>query len=312
MNNLFTQTIIAVVWDFDKTLIPGYMQRPLFEYFNVDESTFWQEVNELEGKYREMGCEQVASEMTYLNHVLDYTRRGIFKGLNNELLESFGKKLNFYPGLPDFFNDLKQEMLNDEHYQQHEITLEHYVVSTGFTRTIKGSGIAIHLDGIWGCEFVEADYEVDGIPAPIIDQIAYVLDNTTKTRAVFEINKGVNKDTRINVNATIDQEDRRIPFQNMVYIADGPSDVPVFSVVKSNGGRTYGVYNAEHEQEFKQVKNLQLDSRVDGMGPADYTKGSSTYMWLKDEISRIADRIIKDREILLGNKVGAAPKHLND
>ena len=312
MTNLYTQTIIAVVWDFDKTLIPGYMQRPLFEFFNVDESSFWQEVNQLEGKYREMGCEQVASEMTYLNHVLDYTRRGLFHGLNNALLESFGEKLDFYPGLPEFFNDLKQEVLNDKRYQHHEITLEHYVVSTGFTRTIKGSGIAKYLDGVWGCEFVETVRGSGDATGSVLDQIAYVLDNTTKTRAVFEINKGVNKDSRIDVNATIKPEDRRIPFQNMVYIADGPSDVPVFSVVKNNGGRTYGVYNAGHKEEFQQVKNLQRDNRVDGMGPADYTQDSSTYMWLKDEVCRIADRITKDREVLLGSKVGSAPKHLND
>ncbi len=309
MNSLFTQKIIAVVWDFDKTLIPGYMQRPLFEHFAVDESRFWKEVNQLEGKYREMGCEQVSSEMTYLNHVLDYTRRGLFKGLDNELLESFGGKLDFYPGLPNFFNELKQEVLNNERYQHHEITLEHYVVSTGFTRSIKGSVIAKYLDGIWGCEFVEAD---QGGTGRVIDQIAYVLDNTTKTRAVFEINKGVNKDARIDVNASINQEDRRIPFQNMVYIADGPSDVPVFSVVKNNGGRTYGVYNAGHKEEFQQVKNLQRDNRIDGMGPAEYTSDSSTSMWLKDEVCRIADRITEDREALLGSKVGSAPKHLND
>ena len=309
MKTVFTQTIIAVVWDFDKTLIPGYMQRPLFERFDVDEAKFWGEVNQLEAHYRAHGCEQISSEMAYLNHVLDYTRRDIFTGLNNELLGELGQSLDFYPGLPDFFTGLKQHIGTNERFSHHEISLEHYIVSTGFTRTIRGSKIADHVDGVWGCEFVESDRE----GKCILDQITYVLDNTTKTRAVFEINKGVNKHPdEIKVNATIKQEDRRIPFQNMVYIADGPSDVPVFSVVKNNGGRTYGVYNPGHEKEFQQVKRLQRDGRIDGMGPADYSQGSSTFMWLRDEVSEMAERIVSDREKALGDKVGTAPRHIND
>ena len=41
---LFTQNIIACIWDFDKTLIPGYMQAPLFRRFGIDEATFWAEM----------------------------------------------------------------------------------------------------------------------------------------------------------------------------------------------------------------------------------------------------------------------------
>ncbi len=46
--------------------------------------------------------------------------------------------------------------------------------------------------------------------------------------------------------------DRRIPIDRMIYTADGPSDVPVFSVVKSNGGKAYAVFNPESEAEFAQ------------------------------------------------------------
>lgn len=31
--------IIAVVWDFDKTLLNGYMQEPIFKYYGIDEKT---------------------------------------------------------------------------------------------------------------------------------------------------------------------------------------------------------------------------------------------------------------------------------
>ncbi len=305
---VFTQTTIAMVWDFDKTLIPGYMQGPLFERYHVDEKQFWSEVNALDLEYRERGCEQVSNELAYLNHVLDYTERGIFAGLNNQILGELGTQLEFYPGLPDFFSEIKQRLGSDPQYAQHEITLEHYIVSTGFTRTIRGSAIAEEVDGVWGCEFIETNEEY-----PRLSRITYVLDNTTKTRAVFEINKGVNKyPGEINVNASFPEQERRIPFNNMIYIADGPSDVPVFSVVKRLGGRTYGVYNPGHEKEFRQVKSLQEQGRVDSMGAADYRNDSQTFMWLWSTVQEIADRIVSEREQALGHRTGEAPRHLND
>ena len=82
------------------------------------------------------------------------------------------------------------------------------------------------------------------------------VDNTIKTVSIFEINKGSNKSSRIDVNAFIPHEDRRIPIDQMIYIADGPSDVPVFAVVKGMGGKTYAVYNPEDEKSFSKVALL--------------------------------------------------------
>ena len=117
---------------------------------------------------------------------------------------------------------------------------------------IRGSAIAPCVNGIWGCEFIEnpippgflQQEELPIDPVLEISQIGMMIDNTTKTRALFEINKGTNKNPAIDVNADIRPEDRRVPFQNMIYIADGPSDVPSFSVVKKNGGKTYAVYRS--------------------------------------------------------------------
>lgn len=307
MAQLFTQTTIALVWDFDKTLIPGYMQRPLFDHYGVDEKKFWAEVNSLPDMYRARGCEQISTEVLYLNHILDYVADGRFEGLTNQRLRELGGKLEFYPGLPTFFAELKALLKEQNQYVHHGLELEHYVVSTGLTQMIKGSAIADHLDGIWGCELLESLDSENGV----VSQLGYVLDNTTKTRALFEINKGSNKN-KIDVNATMSLEDRRIPFQNMIYIADGPSDVPVFSVTNQSGGQTFGVYNRESRSEFKQVNQLQKDGRVKSIGPADYRMGSQTAMWLSNAVEEIADRIVHDREQALGSKVGSAPRHLND
>lgn len=306
--HLFLQNVIALVWDFDKTLIPGYMQEPLFERFAVDARTFWEEVNALPGEYRKRGVELISTEVLYLNHILEYTRRGIFAGLSNKVLRELGAQLQFYPGLPEFFQRLKARIDADLEFRNHEIRIEHYVVSTGLRQMILGSAIKPFVDGVWGCELLESRSG----DQPVVEQLGYVLDNTTKTRALFEINKGSNKHPEIDVNSLMADEDRRIPFQNMIYIADGPSDVPVFSLLNRNGGATFAVYQRGSEAQFRQVNRLQRQGRVQSFGEADFAEGSQTCMWLTATAETIARRIVADRERALGEKVGSPPQHLAD
>ena len=316
---LFLQNIIACIWDFDKTLSPGYMQEPIFELYKVDPKKFWKEVDELPNYYKKDGLDLISTDTLYLNHLLTYTKQGKFKGLNNTRLKELGGKIGLYDGLPGFFKKLKRFVTLESEYEQHDIQLEHYIVSTGLRQMILGSKIAPFVDGVWGCEFVENAPPPGYLDAgakrnledpKIISQIAYALDNTTKTRAVFEINKGSNKFPDIDVNAMIPDEDRRVPFQNMIYIADGPSDIPVFSLINRFGGRTFAVYQPGSKEEFAQVNNLQKQKRVHSFGEANYTEESQTSMWIKNAITEISNQIVKNRERALGDKIGKPPKHL--
>ncbi len=316
---LFTQNHIAVIWDFDKTLIPGYMQQPIFERFNIDERNFWQEVNTMAERYKQRGY-RVSGESVYLNHILTHVRNGEMKGLNNEMLRELGEEIEFYEGLPFFFEELRDEARSKPEYVKHDIKLEHYIVSTGLAEMIRGSLIAQHVEGIWGCEFIEnpllpgflSQEEFHIETEKEICQIGTMIDNTTKTRALFEINKGSNKNESIDVNAKMAKEDRRIPFQNMIYIADGPSDVPSFSVIRKFGGKTYAVYKSGNIEEFEQNDRLLQTGRIHAYGPARYMSDSNTSMWLRMHIHKICERIVADREANLALRVTKPPKHLKD
>jgi hypothetical protein len=315
---LFTPNIIACVWDFDKTLIPGYMQGPLFRRYGVDEATFWAETNKLVENYAKRGC-RISGEIGYLNHILTYVRTGRMPKLNNKIFRELGAEIQFYPGLPEFFVECREFVRERPEYLKYEVQLEHYVVSTGIAEMIRGSAIAPFIDGLWACEFIEnplqpgflqqKEFEL-GADAEIA-QLGAVVDNTTKTRALFEINKGTNRDPALDVNAKIPPEDRRISFQNMVYIADGPSDIPCFSLVKERGGKAYGVYNPDRLDEFKQNDALRRSERIDHYGKADYRRGSETFAWLKLQIQEIADRIVRDREAAVAQRIARPPRHLN-
>lgn len=312
------QNIIAVIWDFDKTLIPGYMQDPIFNEYNVDAKSFWDEVNALPEQYARRGI-RVNRDTIYLNHIITCVNQGIFKGLNNEKLKNFGKELEFYPGVPEIFQDLRDLVEKEEKYKTFSIQLEHYIVSTGITEMIKGSKISDYVDGIWGCEFIETpirsnlDVRVDGDKdeekAETLNQIGYMIDNTSKTRAIFEINKGSNK-FKIDVNSKIDRDKRRVPFTNMIYIADGPSDIPVFSILKQYGGKTFAIYPKGNPKAFNQVNDLIRDGRIDMYAEADYQRGTTAYMWLSENVKQMAEQIYNSNLKQIIDSAGKVPVHI--
>ena len=296
---LFPQNIIAVIWDFDETMTPEPMQRVLFDAYGQDSKTFWDKVNQLLDEYQDRGFNQVSNTLVYLHHILDYVKEGKFKDLSNAQLKELGKGIKFYPGLVDLLKNLKK-IVKEPPYSNHDLSLEHYVVSTGLKKLIEGSDVASSLTDIWGCEFIENE-------RGCIERVIYVLDDTTKTRAIFEINKGVNKDRNIQVNSSIKEDQRRVPMEHMIYIADGPSDVPVFSVINKHGGKTLGVYNPQSEKKFNDALKLQNDGRVNNMEEADYGVNKPATRWLKAKVREIADSIVKKHEQKREQSVSPAP-----
>ena len=300
--------IIAIIWDFDKTLINGYMQDPIFEEYGIDSNEFWKEVNELPDKYRKEQNVKVNPETIYLNHFINYTKNGTFKGLNNEKLRQYGKKMKFYPGVPEIFEKTKSLIEDNEIYKEYDIKVEHYIVSTGMAEVIRGSAVSKYVSGIWGCEFIEVE-EQDG--SKIIGEIGYTIDNTTKTRALYEINKGVGKTDGVEVNTSITEELRRVHFINMVYVADGPSDIPAFSVVNKSGGATFAIYPAGDMKAMKQVEKMRAQKRINMFAEADYSEGKTACMWLCNKIIEFAERIREEeRKKLTPYTEQGVPKHL--
>jgi hypothetical protein len=297
------QTVIAFVWDFDKTLSPGYMQDPLFEEYGIDGLKFWHEVEGLVEHYGERNL-RVSKDTAYLGHLLSYVRDGKLPGLTNSKLRELGSKVVLAPGMPDFMARTKTLIAGNPRFVHNRVTVEHYIVSTGLRQMIEGNAIIEQVDGVWASELLSdppgpdylskdaSDTDFDGP----LTQVGYVLDNTTKTRAIFEINKGVNHDPSINVNARMAEEDRRVPISNMIYVADGPSDVPVFSVVGGSGGRTLGVYTLGKTSNYKGVKKLEDDGRVNSIAEANYEPGSAADLWLTESLEDIATRICDRRD----------------
>ncbi len=300
--------IIAVVWDFDKTLVNGYMEDPIFKHYQIDPDQFWEEVRNLPEKYQKEQNVRVNPDTIYLNHLIHYVKQGYFKGMNNATLYEFGKELLFYDGVPEIFEHTRKLIEEDPIYQEYDIKVEHYIVSTGLSQVIKGSAVAPYVNGIWGCELIE---EEDGEGNRILSEIGYTIDNTSKTRALFEINKGVNRHEGVEVNTKIPEELRRVPFINMIYVADGPSDIPAFSLMNKNKGATFAIYPKGNMEAMQQVEQMRVDGRIHMYAEADYTEGTTAYMWICNKIKEYAERIRqKEREKISRYAQVGTPKHL--
>ena len=299
------ENIIAVVWDFDKTLVKGYMQDPIFEEYQVDAKAFWRENDDMVEEYSRKDI-LMNKDTAYLNLFIRYAKSGRFAGLDNAKLATYGPKQSFYDGIPEIFKTTKSLLDADPLCKEYNIRVEHYIVSTGFRKVIQNSSISEYIEHVWGCDLIDG---LDEQGRPVISEIGFTIDNTSKTRALFEINKGVHKNEGVEVNMKLTEDQKRVAFKNMIYIADGPSDIPAFSVVKSRGGSTFAIYPKHDNRAFKQVEQMREDGRIDMFAEADYSDGTTASMWICNKIREKAERI-KEEEKSKRTGITCAPIHL--
>lgn len=300
--------VIATVWDFDKTLIENYMQTPLFEEYKIDQAEFWKQNN---SKIKEAAAKglSVNQDLFYLNMLLRLVREGKLPGLNNDKLMSYGGKQKFYPGTVELFRQIKELSQTVPEYASNGIVFENYIISSGLKKIIEGTPLMPYVKTVWGCEFTEEKNPKTGVME--IADIAYSIDNTTKTRALFEINKGANiPENNIDVNSAIPKEKRRVQFINMIYVADGPSDIPAFSVVNQHGGATFAVYPKGDMKALHQVEKMRHDGRVQMYAEANYEEGSTAHLWILENLRRQADAIIQDQISSYQRYGKGTPQHL--
>ena len=275
------QNTIAVIYDYDQTLSPTYMQdETLFPHFGINPTEFWKRSREL------VDQEGYDGELAYLKCMLDYL--SMDRPTNDEL-RTLGARLRYFKGVPEVFQEL-HGVLSSQH-KLLGIKIEHYIVSSGLKILLDGSSLAPFVKRIFGCEFGQ---DKDG-------RISFpkrVISHTTKTQYLFRINKGM-LEPHEDVNDHMDPELRPVPFQNMIYVGDGPTDVPCFTLMKRYGGHAIAVYNADEVSRSSFRKCYQLNAladRVKHIAPADYRAGSHLRLLLEEMVTDIADNILRRKK----------------
>ena len=184
-----------------------------------------------------------------------------------------GSEIEFFPGVEKWFD------LINKHGEDLGLNVEHYIISSGLKEIIEGTPIAKEFNQIYACEYY---YDHNGIATWPRMAINY----TNKTQFLFRINKGVfDVSNNCDLNRVIPENERHTPFNSMIYLGDGMTDIPCMKLVKDRGGKSIAVYKKGQKNK---VDSLLVDNRVDFLAEADYQIDSELFGIVKMIMNKIS------------------------
>ena len=262
-----TKTVIALLYDFDKTLCDKDMQEYSFiPSIGMNAEEFWGEANRIAIKN---GMDRI---LAYMYLMIKQAKKNDIP-ITKEAFMELGKDVELINGVDTWFDRMSKlaEELN--------IEIEHYIISSGLSEIIQGTPIAKYFKRIYACEF---RYNKSGNA----DWPKQVINYTTKTQFIFRISKGAfdQLDDKT-LNSVVDREERYIPYRNMIYIGDGLTDVPCMKLVTMRGGEAVAIY---HKDSLNVATRLLKDKRVGYICKADYSSGSELENVIKLLIHQMA------------------------
>lgn len=267
---------VAIAYDFDGTLAKGNIQENSYlPDIGIEKAVFWKEVGAFAKKHE---MDEILAYMRLLLMKADesgvkYSRKEIAK---------HGKSVKYFTGVKSFFGII------NTYAKKKNIILEHYIISSGTKEMIEKTSIAKEFKQIYASSF---QYDQNDIPV----WPAIAVNYTTKTQFLFRINKGIeNTWDNKEINKFTSRKQRYIPFENIIYIGDGDTDIPAMRVVKANGGNSIAVYPLTNEKNKRKAHKLLKEERADYCVPADYRKGKKLMKVLELIVSQISLRQMHD------------------
>lgn len=262
--------VLAICYDFDKTLSPDDMQAQGYiqSVYDGEVDSFWKESNKM-AEDNEMD-----PNLAYMYKMVQKAHGRIL--LTRKSLQQYGADVTLFPGVEDWFERIRNYGL------EKGVIVEHYIISSGLKEMIEGTSVAKAgaFEKIYASSFL---FDEDDVPIWPAQAVNY----TNKTQFLFRIEKGVLDVNDYGVNDYFQPNDVRVPFRNIVYIGDSDTDIPCMKLVNVNGGHSIGVYNNDTLDKSKVYKMFR-DGRIKYFAPADYTDGSELDNLVKAIIDRTA------------------------
>ncbi len=275
--------VLAICYDFDKTLTPDDMQaQGYIQSVGYSVSDFWKASNELAAE------NDMDQNLAYMYKMMQEADGRIV--FNREKLQEYGSKVELFPGVEGWFERIR------EYGKKHDVIVEHYIISSGLKEMIEGTSVA--KAGAFEKIYASSFYYEKGRSAK---WPAQVVSYTNKTQFLFRIKKGVLDINDPGVNDYFPPDKIRVPFRNMVYIGDSDTDIPCMELVNSNGGHAIGVYDPVKMNKAKAYKMMR-ENRIKYFAPSDYSENSQLDNLIKAIIDKTSaaeklERIHEDNKI---------------
>lgn len=250
----------------DFSLIPALGMKP---------NTFWKRANLWSANN---GADQITGSMYYFMKVAKDKKLK----LTREALNNFGKDVEYYNGVSDWF-----ERINN-FGKALDLEIEHYIISSGYEEIVEGTSIRQYFKDVFACSYAFGE---DGTPV----WPARIINYSIKTQFLSKINKGLSKNDDIAVNEYTPDDERPIPFNRMIYFGDGMTDIPSMKLTKERGGTAIAVYKPKSHSKKKAMK-LLIDNRVNFALPADYSENKEIDLVVKTILDKIATE--RDLDVL--------------
>lgn len=278
---------IALIFDFDDTLAPDSTSGFLAD-MGVDVERFWKEM--VDPLLFQQDWDPVPA---YLYQMIELSKSGAYGAITRERLEQWGRRLPLHEGVATLFGRLR-ELVREQHPQ---VRLEFYLISSGIGDVVRHTSIAHEFTDIWASEFIYG--EDGGIHFP-----RRIVSFTDKTRYLFHIQKGIvgpaSRNKPFEVNRKIPPEKLRIPFEQMIFVGDGYTDIPCFSLVRRSGGVAFGVWDPRHRDKRSRAWGFIQEGRVSNLNQARYDEQAELYQWLEEAVESLAGRIALNNRIYRG------------
>lgn len=298
---------ISIVWDFDGTLTPDDSTSTTVNHLKGDERLFWEHIQVIQRKKKNERDD--GSVLTRIEKVLSSDAptwmfalsRIAFsqkQPLNSEFFaEYIAPKIKLFPGVVPFLTSIKDISYSDERYKKQNIEIHHFIVSAGLKDLIDAIfNVPPKLfTETFGCRYeityVEEQHKDEPESIPV-----FCMDETMKTRVLFDICKGtfhLNPEIQnLNVNKRLNKSELWCPFENIIYIGDGPTDIPALSLVRNKGGLGIVVFDPKSDKKKlkKRLAGMSLDQRADLITPANFTKASDLYKYIESRIYYILQK----------------------
>ena len=285
---------ISIVWDFDGTLTPDDSTSEIIEYFigKGKKNDFWKWVKSVNGSLSERNWERMLSSdaptwMYVLSQIAFIKRVPLSQ-------EFFSKKaitnlVTLYPGVNTILQKIK-EIEKNNRFKDCKVAIHQFIITAGLKEYVEELVPKEVFSNIWGGRYScvyppNHKDEIRSIPV-------FCMDETMKTRALYEISKGVFNDTVTAVNKKVEKGNLWCPFNNIIYIGDGPTDIPALSLTRTYGGYGIVVFNPKDGKQKikKRLKDMSADSRCDLITKANFSSDSDLFRSIETRCNQILQK----------------------